>query len=313
MNAEPALPQEAMTVLGETVFDRWLAASAADPWQPLTEEAAKPYGFIWQSWLRFLAGHDLKWDQAQAVDVLGFINHAPQSPKQPQPSDITRRRYWRVLDRIYDFALLHTWVASNPADQLSPADRPPSEDPKGAILAPNIWRALLASLPAAEDLITTRDRAILLLLIHLALTPEEVRHLQVVDIEGLDSEAPQLRIHGERDCQPRTLPIPAPLRSALNQWLAQRQSYPAMLGQSALFCTRKAPVLSRHTLLHLVTKTIKLAAHQHGLPLPPRLGPQAIRNTVLVQWLTEGRTIEEVLSASGMKHPNALIHLSAFI
>ena len=79
--------------------------------------------------------------------ALAFINHGPQSPKNTRPSDITRRRYWRVLDRVYDHAVLHRWAASNPAQGITAQDMPPSEDPKGAVLSARMWRALERQAP----------------------------------------------------------------------------------------------------------------------------------------------------------------------
>lgn len=300
---------------GVAAFDHWLHTCGQNPWEPLSPEAAKPYRFIWLSWLRYLAGQSgdaHSWSQASALQVLAFINHAPQSPKSHKPSDITRRRYWRVLDRVYDHAVLHGWASHNPAQGITAQELPPSEDPKGAILSPRMWRALAAQLPAPEDLISCRDHAILVLLMELALTPEEVRLLEVENLQWSSTTIEALCIVGERDRQSRTLPVSAKLHHALHRWLQARAAYHAMQGQTALFCTRKAPQLSNHTLLHLVTKTIQQAAKTSGLPLPPRMGPQVIRNTVLVQWLDAGCSVDEVLARSGMKHPNALLHLRAY-
>lgn len=304
---------------GNNAFDHWLLTCGQNPWEPLSPDAAKPYGFIWQSWLRFLAagGTDdpLAWASATPQQVLAFINHGPQSPKGSKPSDITRRRYWRVLDRVYDHAVLHHWAASNPAQGLTHEDMPPSEDPKGAILSPRMWRALERQLPAPDDLITCRDRAILVLLMELGLTPEEVRLLEIGNLrwsEDTPRKIEALQIVGERDNQSRTLPVSPKLHSALQQWLQARAGYHAMQGQTALFCTRKAPQLSNHTLLHLVTKTLKQAAAASRQPEPARMGPQVVRNTVLVQWLDAGCSVTEVLARSGMKSPNALQHLRAY-
>lgn len=318
----PATPPNSapQTMRGEDVFEHWLRTCGQNPWEPLSPEAAKPYGFIWQSWLRFLTASSAtpqpdSWAKANAVQVLSFINHGPQSPKRSQPSDITRRRYWRILDRVYDHAVLHGWTAHNPAQGLTASDMPPSEDPKGAILTPRMWHALEQQIPAPDDLISCRDRAVLMLVMELGLTPEEVRQLELSNLLWSESPAPRieaLHIQGDRDCQTRTLPVSAKLHAALQHWLTARAGYHAMQGQAALFCTRKAPQLSNHTLLHLVTKTLKQAAQARKLPEPARMGPQVVRNTVLVQWLDSGCSVEEVLTRSGMKHPNALQHLRAY-
>lgn len=304
---------------GVNAFDHWLLTCGQNPWEPLSPDAAKPYGFIWQSWLRFLAGSGIEdtlaWASATPLQVLAFINHGPQSPKRTKPSDITRRRYWRVLDRVYDHAVLHRWAHSNPAQGLTSQDMPPSEDPKGAILSPRMWRALERQLPAPDDLITSRDRAILVLLMELGMTPEEVRFLEIGNLrwnEGTSSHIEAIQIVGERDNQSRSLPVSAKLHTALHHWLQARAGYHAMQGQTALFCTRKAPQLSNHTLLHLVTKTLKQAAAASRQPEPARMGPQVLRNTVLVQWLDAGCSVTEVLARSGMKSPNALLHLRAY-
>lgn len=304
---------------GGKAFDHWLLACSQNPWEPLSPDAAKPYGFIWQSWLRFLAAggqeDPLAWSNATPQQVLAFINHGPQSPKRSKPSDITRRRYWRVLDRVYDHAVLHRWAHSNPAQGLTDQDMPPSEDPKGAILSPRMWRALERQLPAPDDLISCRDRAILVLLMELGLTPEEVRLLEVDNLKWSDSvprTIEAIHIVGERDKQSRTLLVSPKLHAALHHWLQARAGYHAMHGQTALFCTRKAPQLSNHTLLHLVTKTLKQAAAASRQPEPARMGPQVVRNTVLVQWLDAGCSVSEVLARSGMKSPNALQHLRAY-
>lgn len=304
---------------GADVFAHWLRTCGQNPWEPLSPDAAKPYGFIWQSWLRFLAGgasaDPLLWASATPAQVLAFINHSPQSPKHSKPSDITRRRYWRVLDRVYDHAVLHRWTASNPAQGLTSQDMPPSEDPQGAILSPRMWRALERHIPAPDDLINCRDHAVLVLLMELGLTPEEVRFLELEHLcwsEGTPRQLQAIQIVGERDHQSRTLPVSAKLHAALQHWLQARAGYHAMQGQPALFCTRKAPQLSNHTLLHLVSKTLQQAAAASRLPKPARMGPQVVRNTVLVQWLDAGCGVAEVLQRSGMKSPNALQHLREY-
>jgi integrase len=335
---------------GDALFQHWLSACSADPWAPLSETAATPYRFIWGAWLKLLAasavatrpveGKTLQpWQQAQAVQILQFLNQSTRSQKQLDlPSDITRRRYWRVLERIYDHALLHGWVNHNPLDAVSELDRPPSEDPQGAILSPRTWRALLRQIPAATDLISARDRAVLLVLVHLGLSSEEVRALVLEDLLWEEASAKAgatlaqpanhadkgaakassarihgLRITGLRAMQSRTLEVPPQLDEALRVWLGYRAGYAPMAQQPALFCTRKAPALSTHTVLHLVSKTLKAASASSSQELPPRMGPQVIRNTVIVQWLQSGLPQVEVLQRAGLKTPHALGHLQQFV
>lgn len=337
---------------GPEAFAHWLHSCGQDPWSQLTPQAAEPYRFIWGAWLKYLAAESAPsdapnvrhaWQQASATQVLQFLNSATRAQKQQDlPSAITRRRYWRVLDRIYEHALWQGWVAHNPVDGVTAQDRPPSEDPKGAILAPPIWRALLQQIPPAADLISARDRAVLLLLVHTGITSEEVRGLQLDDLvwpaadpdgsasdkedgkSGDDILAPAtpqtahrgppqaIHIVGLRAMQSRTLPLAPIAAAALHSWLGYRAGYASMQGQPALFCSRKAPQLSTHTVLHVVSKTIQAAAEARRLQLPPRMGPQAIRNTVIVHWLQSGVAIPVVLERAGLKTPHALLHLKDY-
>src|SRR2546429_8332588 len=84
-------------------------------------------------------------------------------------SEVTRRRYWRLLERIYDHALDHGWVSANPAAGLAPQERPPAEDGQGHCLPAPLWNALPRHIPMADGFQSARDRAILLLLYELAL------------------------------------------------------------------------------------------------------------------------------------------------
>lgn len=377
---QPTDPHPALDApTGDALFQHWLSACGADPWAPLSEAAATPYRFIWSAWLKLLAasgnvdgvvegadhadttakvGRRQPWQHAESVQVLQFLNQATRSQKQLDlPSDITRRRYWRVLERIYDHALLHGWVLRTPLEGVSELDRPPSEDPQGAILSPRMWRELQRQIPAATDLISARDRAVLLVLMHLGLSSEEVRALvlddllwetsptsptssteaaSATDIDHSTAAAGQdnadagtgtgtavealparrihsLRITGLRAMQSRTLEVPPPLAEALHVWLCYRAGYAPMAQQPALFCSRKAPELSTHTVLHLVSKTLKAASTRKPQELPPRMGPQVIRNTVIVQWLQSGLPQAEVLQRAGLKTPHALGHLQQFV
>lgn len=319
--ASPALAMPSASEL----FEHWLHGRSTDPWAPLTAEAAKPYRFIWGAWCKFLQAHldgqgqpvaAVPWQEATPVQVLHFINHIPQTAKGRKVSDITRRRYWRVLDRVYDHALFQGWLASNPVHAVAAAERPPSEDPKGAILSEAMWQAGIASIPAGDDLIGARDRAVLMLLFELGLAPEELRMLHLDSVlysdpaeTKADARIVAVRIEGLRENQQRTLAVSEPLARALAHWLKARSHYPSMQGEASLFCSRKSPMLSNHTLLHLVTKTLAQAAQSAGLPTPARLGPQIVRNTAIVRWLNAGMALPEVVERAGLKNTNGLLHL----
>ena len=260
---------------GDNAFEHWLMTCGQNPWEPLSPEAARPYRFIWLSWLRFLSGEQAEaiqpfaWARATPVQVLQFINHAPQSPKSHKPSDITRRRYWRVLDRVYDHAVLHQWARSNPAQGLAAQDIPPSENPQGAILSPRMWRALQQHIPQPDDLISSRDRAILMLLMELGLTPEEVKHLEVGNLRWSEDEPrviQSLLVAGERDMQTRTLPVSPQLHHALQAWL-QARGLPRHAGPERAVLHAQSPAADQPY----------PAASGHQNPAPGGVGRQAAR------------------------------------
>jgi site-specific recombinase XerC len=324
-----ALPDSSAATIAlpsaEGLFDHWLQARSNDPWTPLTAQAAKPYRFIWGAWSKFLQAHldaqgqnvaALAWNEASAVQVLHFINHIPQTAKGRKVSDITRRRYWRVLDRIYDHALMMGWVEINPVHAVAASERPPSEDPKGAILSDAMWQAGIAHIPAGNDLVGARDRAVLMLLFELGLAPEELRMLRTDNLlystpqeDSGETQIIGVHVEGLRDNQQRKLSISTALARGLAHWLRARAQYPAMQGEASLFCSRKSRTLSNHTLLHLVTKTLSEAAQSSGLPTPARLGPQIVRNTAIVRWLNAGMPLADVVERAGLKNVNGLLHL----
>ncbi|MET1116285.1 MAG: tyrosine-type recombinase/integrase [Comamonas sp.] len=323
----PALPDSspapASLPSAEALFDHWLQARSNDAWTPLTADAAKPYRFIWGAWSKYLLGQlipAVAWHDASAVQVLHFINHIPQTAKGRKISDITRRRYWRVLDRVYDHALLNGWIEINPVHAVARAERPPSEDPKGAVLSDAMWQAGIAHIPAGDDLVGARDRAVLMLLFELGLAPEELRTLRLDNIlysapldDSGETQIIGVHVEGQRDNQQRKLSISTALARGLAHWLRARAQYPAMQGEPALFCSRKSRTLSNHTLLHLVTKTLAEAAQSAGLPTPSRLGPQIVRNTAIVRWLNAGMPLAEVVERAGLKNVNGLLHLRELV
>lgn len=315
--------------LGPEVFDLWFNNRANDDRDWLTPKGAVLYRLIWKRWLTSLGQHSnidsqaisaTAWHKATAVDVHNFINgNIRASKKQGTVSPITRRRYWSAIDRIYRFALSHQWVNANPALGLLGEDMPPSEDPKGTILSDALWEAAFATFPSGDDLIERRNRAILMTIFHLGLAPREIRKLTLLDVLTDGDEDPRkavphdkitaLRVENETRGDHRVMQVPASVAKALGEWLSARQCYEPAQNHEVLFCSRKSPSMSMHALLYLVTQTIRMACQSSNLPSPARLGPQVVRNTVLVRWLNGDFTVEQVVKAAGLKNAKGLYHL----
>lgn len=286
------------------VFERWLFACASNPWEPLSAKAAEPYRYIWESWVHHLG--TTHWSDATGEDVLAFIGQLRASPEMP--SDITRRRYWRVLDRIYDFACLHELASANAAQLVAPSERPPSEDPIGAILSPRMWAAVIKHLPTTRKSTDLRDAAVLRLLVETGPTPAEMANLRTADVFSTGA-GHAVQLQGKLPHQSRSLAISEQCAAAVDDYIDSRYKLSAQAPSTAyLFISRGRSVMDQ-TLQQITKRHLIYAAYREGLPEPVRLGPQVFRNTAIVHWLLEGRSVQEVLRMAGLKSPSGLERL----
>lgn len=263
------------------------------------------------------------WHEATPEDVSNFLQLRPGQRAHHQPerqiSEVTRRRYWRLLDRIYAHAVIQGWIARNPVQALHPVERPAPEDPTGHVLPPALWAALPRHFPAADDLQGARDLAVLRLLYDLALAPEEIRLLPISAVRDarqatlvIGAKPRFLQIDGQRAAQSRCLALPAATAAALAAWMKFRNHGGTPAHASApLFESRKGGPLTIRALFHIASKTIALAQQAHQGQVMPlaRMGPQVVRNTAIVHWLHDGVAPTEVVQRIGVDHPRALAHL----
>ena len=316
------------------LFQRWMAVEGSKPFQALSTEPDSVYENIWNAWLESLQSVvscasalpvRRHWHEAQAEDVVAFLRIRPGQRAHHQPernlSAVTRRRYWRVLDRIYAFAVQQGLLQTSPVAQLHRSERPPAALQLGHTLPLALWQQLPQHFAASDSLQGARDRAIFLLLYEFALAPEEVRMLR--DEHLLDTQQQPVRvasaqvpvlmhIDGVRKAQRRTLELPAPLGAALRAWWDYRQAFNADLG-GWLFHSRKGGPLTIRALFHVASRVIHeayaaLPADAQQWPLQ-RVGPQVLRNTAIVVWLQSGVPESEVIRRLGVENARALARL----
>lgn len=324
----------ALPPTAEVLLDLWLDESSTSDRLPIGLKGEPSYRYFWSTWLQYLqSGRNgaepqaIEWYDVTSEIIAGFLQSGPAGRKPGTGvSDITRRRYWRLLERIYEFAVRKHWIALNPAEALEERDRPPIENSLGAIATPQVWTALRSILASAHDNvgpIELRNRALLLCVTEMALMPIELRTLTVDSIlyatDGPRSRPYQLQLDGPGKNQRRRIVLPEVVVVALEAWLAVRHEVCADPTVRALFCTKVSSVrkssskpvgeMTSVTLLLLVRELLLAAAERAGQAPPARLGPQILRNTRLAMWLNEGVPASQVAVWAGLKNVKGLYHL----
>ena len=262
--------------------------------------------------------HAIAWEEVSPTDVQSFLSSGPRGRKNGSPpSLITKRRYWRLLERIYAFAQQNGWVQHNPAALLAPAEVPPPEDPRGAILQPRLWHAARDILHRANDSdggLAIRNRAMCLVAFELALMPVELRSLTLDSLVFRETEEGRrqlyaLQIDGDGVAQYRKLVLSDHLRTNLETWLSVRRTVLRERPSQILFCSRTGAVLTSMQLINIISDLLRRAAAESNQPLPSRLGPQVVRNMRLVMWLNEAQAPSQVAVWAGLKDVYGLYHL----
>lgn len=330
------------TDVGTTLFEDWAAERQALKGRArLSAASVAQYQLIWTAWLRHLAGQGIGVAQADAAEVDRFVASitSPAAPAGPvgqqrgrrAVSPVTQARYFTVLAKVYHWGLTQGRVPSNPASR-DPGQPRLSERSAGLVLHSGQWLQV-ASL--ANEWPEPRERAMLMLLVHLGLTAGEllalnldsVRHPRLVFTAAGARLAPPgpsagdgpsvaLRVGGARASQERDLDLPVAVGDALLDYLALRLASGRLTHATGpLFLSRKsgagrsAPAdlgrMRRQTVFQLARQLVATALgelHYHN-------GPAVLRNSAIVRWLHAGVPEQEVLVLAGLKSPQALRRL----
>ncbi len=303
-------------------FEQWLVYCSNDDQRPITDFDF--YRYFWTSWTKFLAKVGdpdnprwVHWTDADPVLVKRYLNGGIKvRGSGVKISEITERRYWRLLERVYDYAVERGLVAENPAAGIADKEKPPSEDPKGAILSPVVWEQCFKILrEGSEDAvglkaIDIRNRALLLVLFELGLTSAEIRALTVESfVDGGAGKGASIRITSGGVNQLRTMVVSAEVRSAIKSWLQVKATAGKHALAPALFSSQTGKPMTDENLLVLVRAHLLAASRAAGQKDPVRAGPQIVRNTRLVQWMWSGMPQPDVALRAGLKNVRGLLHL----
>lgn len=325
----------------ELVFKAWALKRATERKGSLSPRSLASYHSLWLGWTEHLLNHQVTyWDQACSDDVRAYLESlSPRAQVRGlvQVSTVTQRRYYRVLKKIYDFALGQGWVAVNPVDVQASVS--PTEEMDSLVFHAIDWDVLLKAVgpalnPPSSELpwLAVRDQAILRLMMQASLTVAELARLDMGDVQHphwpgngsagelwptettLDpNDLPvALNLNGARAAQQRRIVLESEASVAVLAWLRLRATLP--LSQSAdspLFVSRKkAGRLTPRALFHLANRHVSTTlGPRYPNTVLAHAGPMTLRNSCIVRWLDAGLPDEIILARAGLQEVQALLRL----
>ena len=339
------LPLPTLSTLPTTadgVFKAWALERAAQRKGGLSPRSLASYHSLWTGWTEYLLSHkSLPWNEARSPDVRAYLealNPRAQARGLLHVSTVTQRRYYRVLKKIYAFAVAQEWVADNPVD--AGASVSPTEQMDSLVFHAIDWDVLLQAVappidppPQDQPWLEVRDQAILRLMMQSALTVAElagldmgdVQHPRLGSVHGVgelfpaQETAPQtgeaavmLDLSGARAAQGRRISLPEEASTAVLAWLTVRATLPLpQTADTPLFVSRKkAGRLTPRALFHLANRHVSATlGPRYPDTVLAHAGPMTLRNSCIVRWLDAGLPEDEVLARAGLRESQALLRL----
>jgi integrase/recombinase XerC len=326
----------------EGVFKAWALERAAQRKGGLSPRSLASYYSLWAGWTEYLLSQkSLSWSEARSADVRSYLealNPRALARGLVHVSTVTQRRYYRVLKKIYAFAVVQEWLADNPVD--AGASVSPTEQMDSLVFHALDWDALLQAVPLPQDpppqdplWLEVRDQAILRLMMQAALTVAELAGLDIGDVQHprlgsvhgvgelfpAQETAPQtadaavmLDLSGARKAQDRRISLPEEASTALLAWLTVRATLPLpQTADTPLFVSRKkAGRLTPRALFHLANRHVSATlGPRYPDTVLAHAGPMTLRNSCIVRWLDAGLPEHEVLARAGLRESQALLRL----
>lgn len=335
-------PQTPSLISSDRVFAAWSGMRQAIALRKLSDDSVASYRSIWDGWIAFVLARGLSWDLAKSTDVRDFLQAVPARASargKVLPSNVTQKRYFRVLREIYFCARASGWIDSVPVDHAAAVSR--SEAHESLVFHRLHWSRLFAALPQFREPLPdqvawteVRNVAMLLLLMQTALSVSELADLNVGDLQTprlqvshsgkvtLDLPYPPwesapaptvIRIRGPRPDQLRELELGTPAVETVHAWLGLRLAMAMPDGlDSPLFMSRKgAGRLTAKTVFFVTNAHIQQTLGQEfGDVALAHAGPMTLRNSCIVRWLENPQLSEaEVLRSAGLKDAKSLARL----
>ena len=328
---------------GLAFFAAWKAARLEDTHRkPMGASGLGQAEFVWCKWLGFCALRSIAWEAVKPADVQAFAGDV--TPRKlttsAQVSPVTLRRYWRILNDLYAYAVLSRTLEVNPCSEVMPAI---SEKTTSLALPPHLWALLQENLPGGHSFQARRNRLVLHLMMRCALTVTEILGLTLSCVqahEGTPEQVAQrlglaslglfepessflaptaahpagltytLALSGSRAVQTRCLVLDARTSSAVRDWLEVRTIGKASPDDRLLIGAANGSALSSKGLYKICRA--HMARSLPGIEID-QMGPNTLRNTCISVWLSQGMPLDEVLRRCGLKDPGVLIRLQRHV
>lgn len=273
---------------GRDWLDKFTRAQAA-----LRDSSVRVYASWWARYLAFLEARGAAVCSADTEEVSAFL---------AQYQGNTAIRYFRLLQRVYAFALSKGWVPHNPADALQGQFL--REEARVKIVAPGPEHLRALHRPLAQDAPWrhVRNRALALLCVEAGPRQGELSRLTWQDLSLDENAAPSVRWRQAR--QERTVALSDCTAALLSRW---RTMTPAAADSTVVFrdLNGTAP-LAPSTCWRILGS--ELAAL--GLVQPPRgaVGTQVLR-AALTARLSGQAPLEEVQKQLGHRQLSSTVDL----
>lgn len=297
----------------ERHFEHWAAAGSAKG-KPYSALTITKYRQIWLPWLKYLAGKGIAWDEAKRVHLSRYLKSLGHSFKgRSSTSEVTVRRYWAVLGDLYGVAVAEGRIAVNPASGPHPAG--PNTIKTSMVIHPFYLEKLRAELPPLDpdDWKSSRDRALLAVLMNAGPTSREVRTLQLRDIvRRTTHEHLVLRIQtGGRSQDVREIPLDEWASDLLDGWLKVRQRLEPEPDTDVVFVSKRGrKPLEDTDVLKVVTLWFKVALEKVGMARVDHMGANALRTAAIIWWRDRcGHDTATLLRLSGISQLQSLRRL----
>lgn len=243
----------------------------------------------------YLAGKRADWKSAGNVVLRGFLAGLYESGRKKS----TIGRKLAAVRSFYDYSVRRRWIETNPARVLAT----PRQDKNVPSFLSEDEMARFLDLPASDEPLDLRDRAVLEFLYASGIRVSELTAINLEDV-GLGDRLIRVRGKGKKE---RIVPFGRSAEATLRSWLQARAKVLGnKLGESAMFLNYKGGRLTSRSVERIVRKYIlKTAISRH-------ISPHSLRHSFASHLLGRGadlRVIQELLGHASLATTQKYTHL----